>query len=276
MEKFTPNFNSLIDLETPFKDVKFSEKDHTYKINEEPAKYSVTKLLHKYQKEFPEEVIAKNIAKRDGISVEDVLEKWNFQRDYANHKGTEFHLYIENFLMRKKYTIDRDAIDNFYKSRPNFYSDGCILSYYQDIAKMVKNFLSFYEWYKEDHHLIKSEFVVGDPKTKLVGTMDNLSFNKKTNELVIFDYKTNKKINKTNKYKNKLLSPLDHLDDCEYNKYGLQIWLYKLILERNTPFSIGDSYILWFSGDEYKKIKIPNFKKEAELILEIEEKNIEM
>jgi ATP-dependent exoDNAse (exonuclease V) beta subunit len=106
--------------------------------------------------------------------------------------------------------------------------------------------------------------------------MDNLSFNKKTNELVIFDYKTNKKINRISKYKNKLLSPLEHLDDCEYNKYTLQIWLYKLILERNTPFSIGDSYILWFSNEGYEQIKIPNFRKEAELILEIEEKNIEM
>ena len=276
MEKFIPNFNSLIQLEESFKDILFFEKDHSYKIDGEPVKYSVTRLLHKYQKEFPEKAISSSIAKREGIQIEDVLEKWNFERDYANHKGTEFHLYVENFLIRKKYSIDRDAVDNFFKSRPNFYYEGCIKKYYEDMAKMLKNFMLFFDWYKEDHHLIKSEFVVGDLKTKLVGTMDNLSFNKKTNELVIFDYKTNKKINKISKYKNKLLSPFNHLDDCEYNKYTLQIWLYKLILERNTPFSIGDCYILWFSGDGYEKIKIPNFRKEAELILEIEEKNIEM
>jgi ATP-dependent exoDNAse (exonuclease V) beta subunit len=276
MEKITPNFTSLIELEIPFKDIQFSEKDHTYKINGEPAKYSVTKLLHKYQKEFPETAIATAVSKREGISIEDVLDKWKFQRDYANHKGTEFHLYIENFLMRKKYSIDREAIDIFFKEHSNFYSDNSIEKYYLEIAKMLKNFLYFYDWYKEDHHLIKSEFVVGDPKTKLVGTMDNLSYNKKTNELVIFDYKTNKKINRTSKYKNKLLSPFNHLDDCEYNKYALQIWLYKLILERNTPFSIGDSYVVWFSDEGFEKIKVPNFRKEAELILEIEEKNVEM
>jgi ATP-dependent exoDNAse (exonuclease V) beta subunit len=276
MEKFNPNFTSLIDLEMPFKDVQFSEKDHSYKINGESAKYSVTKLLHKYQKEFPETIIATAVSKREGITVDDVLEKWSFQRDYANHKGTEFHLFVENFLMRKKCSIDKDAIVKFFKDRPNFNSEDSVEKYYKDIAKMLKYFLEFYDWYKEDYHLIKSEFVVGDPRTKLVGTMDNLSFNKKTNELVIFDYKTNKKINKISKYKNKLLQPLQHLDDCEYNKYALQIWLYKLILERNTPFSIGDSYILWFSGEGYEKIKVPDFRKEAELILEIEEKNIEM
>jgi len=276
MEKFNPDFTSLIDLETPFKDIQFSEKDHSYKINGEPAKYSVTRLLHKYQKEFPEKQIATAISKREGITVDDVIEKWSFERDYANHKGTEFHLYVENYLMRKKYTIDREAIETFFKSRPNFYTDGCIKKYYEDIAKMLKNFLKFFEWYKEDHHLIKSEFVVGDFKTKLVGTMDNLSFNKKLNELVIFDYKTNKKINRTSKYGNKLLKPFNYIEDCEYNKYGLQIWLYKLILERNTPFKIGDSYILWFSGEGYEKILVPDFRKEAELILEIEEKNIEM
>ena len=141
---------------------------------------------------------------------------------------------------------------------------------------MVKGFFEFYEWYKEGYHLIKSEFVIGDPKLKLTGTLDNLSYNKEEKTLSIFDYKTNKEIKMHNKYGEKFLPPLDHLDVCEYNKYGIQIWLYKLILERNTPFKIGDSYILWFSSDGYKKIKVPDLKKETELLLEIEEKNMDL
>jgi ATP-dependent exoDNAse (exonuclease V) beta subunit len=141
---------------------------------------------------------------------------------------------------------------------------------------MIKNFYDFFEWYGKNHILIKSEFVVGDKKSNLAGTMDNLSYNKESGELVIFDYKTNKIINRKNKYGDRLLHHLDHLDDCEFNKYGIQIWLYKLIIERNTPFNVGNSYILWFSGDNYEKIEIPDFREEATIILENEEKNIEM
>ena len=37
---------------TLIKNINFFEKDHIYKINGEPVKYSVTRLLHKYQKGF--------------------------------------------------------------------------------------------------------------------------------------------------------------------------------------------------------------------------------
>jgi ATP-dependent exoDNAse (exonuclease V) beta subunit len=270
------NFKNLVELENPFSDIEFSEQDHIYKIKGDPVKYSVTKLIHKYQKPFPEEILAKNTAKKEGVSVQDVLDKWNFAKDYANHRGTEFHLYVENFLARKRYKINQKNILNFFKDRPEFLKPNSIEEYYIHFAKMVKGFLEFYEWYKKEYHLIKSEFVIGDIKTKLVGTLDNLSYNKKENYLSIFDYKTNKKIDKSNKYGEKFLYPLNHLDVCEYNKYGIQVWLYKLILERNTPYKIGDSYILWFSSNGYEKIKVPDFRKETELLLEIEEKNIDL
>jgi ATP-dependent exoDNAse (exonuclease V) beta subunit len=270
------NFDNLVELEKPFQNIQFFEKDHTYRIDGNLSKYSVTKLIHKYQKPFPEDIMSKNVAKKEGVSVQDVLDKWNFAKDYANHKGTEFHLYVENFLSRKKYTIDKENLKSFFKKYPEFLKKDSIEEYYLNFAKMVKGFFEFYDWYKIDHHLIKSEFVIGDPKLKITGTLDNLSYNKKEKILSIFDYKTNKEIKYSNKYGEKFLPPLNHLDVCEYNKYGIQIWLYKLILERNTPYKVEDSYILWFSSKGFEKIKIPNLRKETEYLLEIEEKNMDL
>lgn len=167
------------------------------------------------------------------------------------------------------------AITRFFKNNyPDFYYNDSVDKYYKEMAKMIKNFYSFYEWYSENYILIKSEFVVGDPYTRLAGMMDNLSFNINTNELEIFDYKTNKKLETENKYGDNLLSPLEHLENCEYNKYALQLWLYKLMIERNTPFNVGNCYIIWFCGDNgYEKIEAPNFRKEAGMILDIEANN---
>jgi len=47
----------------------------------------------------------------------------------------------------------------------------------------------------------------------------------------IDDYKTNKKIKKSN-YFQKMLPPLSHLDDCHYNHYRMQISTYAWMLEQ--------------------------------------------
>ena len=56
----------------------------------------------------------------------------------------------------------------------------------------------------------------------------------------IIDYKTNKEIKKEG-FKNwegvseKLLPPLSHLDDCNYNHYSLQLSLYMYIILKHNP-----------------------------------------
>ena len=270
MRNLIQNFDSYIDLIDAFKHVVYSDKDHTYEIRGKKTKYSVTKLLGKYKKPFDVDKFSKIIAKKEGVDQQSVLDKWDFTRDYANHKGTEFHLFVENYLERRKMMVDRVAITRFFESRRDFYFADSVDLYYKEFAKMVSNFLKFYDWYKEDHILVKSEFVIGDERSRIAGTLDNLSLDTKTHDLVIFDYKTNKKIEKENKYGEKLLGHLDHLDNCELNTYALQLWLYRLIIEHNTPYPVKTCNIFWFSGDNYEKFEIPDLKAEAQMILDIE------
>jgi hypothetical protein len=75
----------------------------------------------------------------------------------------------------------------------------------------------------------------------------------------IIDYKTNKEI-KTESFKNwegvssKLLFPVDHLDDCNYNHYALQLSIYMyIILKHNPKLSAGDIYIHHVSFEEEDK-----------------------
>jgi len=262
------NFESLIKLEDSFSSIKFFEKDHHYEIDGERAAMSVSQLISKYEKPFDNN-IAHMVAKKNGRLVEDVLWDWDFNKDYSCHKGSEFHLMVEQFFQRRIIPIDKEAIIAFYRKKQNdYHTDEQVTKYYNEMAILIRNFKNFYEWWKQDHILLRSEFVIGDKDTKICGTIDNLSYNKKTKKLALFDYKTNKEI-KRKGYKNEtMLSPINNIPKCELGKYSLQLWLYKLILQKNTGFEVGDCYVVWVAGlDDYELINILDVEKEAKLIL---------
>jgi len=261
-------FHDFIKLIDSFSKICFFEKNHKYTIDGKPAKYSVSQIIKKYEKDFDADNISKQVAKKEGITQRDVLRKWDFARDYSCYKGSEFHRIVENHLNNKKVKINRDMLDLFFKDYCDFKDDNYVENYYNDMAKCLKNFFNFYDWWKKDHILIKSEFIIGDEESKICGTIDNLSFNKKTNELVIFDYKTNKSIKTKSQYKEKFLDPLSHLDVCEFNKYSLQLSLYSTIFEKVTSLKIPKSYIIWVNGsDDYQLMECVDLKKESKIIL---------
>jgi ATP-dependent exoDNAse (exonuclease V) beta subunit len=261
------NFDSLVVLNECFSNIQYFDKDHKYTIDGIPAKISVSSAIKKYEKEFEKEKIAAHVARKNGKTINEVLTEWKFKADYSCHKGSEFHLFVENLLERRKITIDKDALNLFASSQSIILENNFTNQYYSEMAKMIGNFMNFYNWWKEDHIILKSEFVVGD-KSGICGSLDNLSYNKKTKKLVIFDYKTNKEIKTKNPKGDTFFEPFTHLQNCELVKYSIQIWLYKLIIEKNSPFEIDNGYIVWVAGDnDYELIPVLDLKMEAELIL---------
>lgn len=266
---FNMNFESLLSLEHSFSDILFLEKNHKYTIAGEPAKMSVSQVIKNYEKPFNSQKAASFVAQRDGFSVEDVLSQWEFLKDYSCHKGSEFHKYVENYFNRKQTSLDRDSINLFFNKRKEFKSDNSVELYYREVAVLIRNFINFYNWWKQEHILIKSEFVIGDKESGICGSVDNLSYNFKTNELVMFDYKTNKEIKRSNPRKETLLRELKHLPQCEFAKYSLQLSLYSTIIEKITNFKVPKSYIVWVNGEaDYELIECLDLKKESKLILD--------
>jgi ATP-dependent exoDNAse (exonuclease V) beta subunit len=133
------------------------------------------------------------------------------------------------------------------------------------VAQYVSNFQDFYEWWKEDHILIRPELVIGDPSTRVCGCVDNLSLNHKNGELVIFDYKSNKEIKQ--KARENLKGILSHLEASTIVKYSLQMALYSEIIERNTDFKISSNKIVWVGGNSFELIDCIELRKEARAIL---------
>ena len=66
------NINSLQIFDV-FNQIKFYSKNHTYKINGEIAASSVTRFLNLFSPPFDRDKIALNVAKRNNVDIQTVL-----------------------------------------------------------------------------------------------------------------------------------------------------------------------------------------------------------
>lgn len=83
---------------------------------------------------------------------------------------------------------------------------------------------------------------------------------------LIKTHNTDKKIDYKNQYQN-FKKPLTHIEDCEFNKYSLQVNLYRKLLE--PVITINQMYIIWFNqnNESYVKIRVNKDDKNINLIL---------
>lgn len=217
--------------------IKINEKTHTY-TDEKGKKYkSVTTLLGKYAPKFdPYGYIAKAVAKKQGVSVEQIKDMWEKIASDSRDRGKRIHKIIENYIL--------DGIED----PENI-----------ELINSFKNLNLKGKLYPEEK--IASEDLL------IAGTMD-LKIDRGNDIIDIFDYKTNKEIDFFSKYKNRLYAPISHLEDCSYNKYALQLSFYAFLCELKS-FKIGRLGILWI--DENDKIiyyPVPYMKDTIEILIE--------
>lgn len=230
-----------------FTDIVFHEDEHKYTYNGYECR-SVTTLLKDYKHIFDDVLIAGKYAKKHGMELIDVLKNWDQIREKSGTIGTEVHRYAEMKFLQKAY------IPHWYEYDPPMQLLTYVDNFYQDTKnKLIP---------------VKLEFVIGSFDKRLCGMIDKLFWNIKAQELQIWDYKTSKKIETSSPFKNKMRNGLQHLDDCEYNTYSLQLGIYKKIIETECQIKLGNSYICWLNAenDNYKVIKTAGMEQEVDLI----------
>jgi hypothetical protein len=90
-----------------------------------------------------------------------------------------------------------------------------------------------------------------DTDIKKAGTADLILLNKKTGKLVIADWKTNS-VNLIQCYKGKKLkAPFNTMFDNKLNVYKLQMSLYQVLIEKNTPYEVEDRWLIWLKDGDY-------------------------
>lgn len=204
--------------------IKFTSEDHKYTSidNDNIEWVSVTRLVHLFKEKFDAEKMAKICAKGKnpkyaGKTPKEIIEIWNNENKRAISVGSFFHDERERQLLGHK-TLGKKGKD-IPIVKP-IVKDGVKYAPEQKLEEGIYPELLVY---------LKSVGTCG--QTDRAEVYDNL--------LKIADYKTSKTI-KMKGYESydgkvkKMLPPLSHLDDCNYNDYALQLSTYAyMILKHN-------------------------------------------
>lgn len=206
----------------------FNAKDHSYKSLEAEEKIdwiSVTTLVSHFKKPFDAKKIAEKVSKNKrskwyGIEPKKIQEIWEAEADRAVTLGTYYHNQREEDLCALA-SIEREGKTVPIIAPVPLTESGIKMAPSQKLEEGV---------YPEHMVYLKSAGICG--QSDLVEVV-----NGKVN---IIDYKTNKEI-KTESFVNwegasdKMMFPIDNLDDCNFNHYAIQLSVYMYMILKHNP-----------------------------------------
>lgn len=237
----------------------FDEGPHKYTDSNGNEYISTTTIIGNYCPKFDVKYWAHKKAKEQGVSEREIIKQWNKIKDEACERGTYKHNGLEDAI--KNVSKFKDAIRYLEQTE----SGRCItvadipdlLPTPLDIDKFKEatdnkypEIYRVFQFYVERGYTIYSEIGVFDPTLLISGTIDILCI--KDTDFVILDWKTNRdglkfesgyyKKDKTiipNQLTNewvrkseKMLPPLNHLDECNGSHYTMQLSIYARLVER--------------------------------------------
>lgn len=232
----------------------FDEGPHIYTILDDPnSKYtSCTTFIHHLFEPFNADAIIDKMMKSSnwtqskyfGKSKNEIKSLWDQNRIIASTSGTNMHKNIEMFMNSE---IELSAFDN---------------------NTDMKHFVSFYNNYGNKLKSYRSEWMIYDTDLKLAGSIDYVVLND-DQTLDLYDWKRSTEIKKENRWQSGKY-PLQHIPDCNYWHYSLQLNLYKALLEKNYQKKIRSMYlvILHPNFEDYQILQVPDLSNEIKLIFD--------
>ena len=231
----------------------FNEAAHKYSDDKGTVYTSATTFIHEFEKPFDRKYWSEYKAKERGVSVEVILSEWKELNDASLVRGNGIHNALE------------DGINDAYKvsgEQVSFPSGRISDARYQEPIgvttiielRQIKIYNQYpliratLEKYIFAGYTIYAEYRLYRPEIGLSGTIDILCV--KGNDIVILDWKTNKKpmffesgyykkvwkngvkVETTNFVKtlDRMLAPLNHIPACLGMTYTLQLSLYAYML----------------------------------------------
>lgn len=226
-------------LSDSFSDLDFNEASHTYSVKGRILP-SVSSLLKKYSEPFDADKISFFVAKKRGISQQEVLDEWEEKRKLAIAQGNSAHKFGEN------------------------YKPGISIANSAQQRAIVR----FWDRIPDNIEPVGFELKMYSKKYNFAGTADLVLVNNDTGKLIICDYKTNKDLFKNYKGQ-KLLEPFGFLLDNPFNKYQIQLSFYQLLLEE-AGFKVEARRVIWlkpngtfkiYDAEDYTKLLLKRLNK---------------
>jgi len=244
--------NKILDT---FKDYKFIDETHTYYYKGEKVSISTTGLIHQYSNEFDKWEMSAHVARKRGISQLEVLEEWRVENLHSKIKGSMIHEFAQSLWEGKDYIFKYDNIPEEINIR----------RLQEELLVMSNQAVNFYKDYKDLYDLVGCEIYLGVPDFDECGATDMLLKNKFTEELLVIDFKSNKRIDYESFGHKKMKIPLQKYEDCNYIHYSIQLNAYSYKIEYMTGIKVKEKLLIYFdcTKDNYEIIEPLEMRKEV-------------
>ena len=206
---------------------------------------SVTQFKGGFFPEFEKEKVAAKYAKKHGLTVGEVLADWEEKGRIGREKGHVLHAYAESLMVPFADPVDVPE---------------CWIDQRHAVDIAVARLSERYEF-------LNAEMIVFSTALGLAGQIDLLMQDKK--DVLILDWKTDQEIEQFNPWRN-ALAPIDHLTDCNFSEYEIQLNLYKKIMVDAGYFPPGTVYrkgLIHLTEEGPKWYRIGDYQKEIEALL---------
>lgn len=228
--------------------LKFDPVSHSYLNPYTDENYiSTTQLISKFKKPFDVEKVSKRVADKEGVTQEEIKERWKKINNDSKVYGQKIHSVLEDYNSAKIVADGYEDLISAYKKIRVITDDDTLL-----VEEKLHN------------HLYK-----------LAGTADIIRLEDKGG-FSVFDLKTNKKFNLYNPYSEYLLSPLQHLSSCEYTTYALQLSLYAFMYQSMTGRNVNQLGVIYYNKEEKEFLYYPTpyMRSDVLLMLDFYAKNL--
>jgi ATP-dependent exoDNAse (exonuclease V) beta subunit len=244
--------------------IRFFEPTHTYYIDGSSTNVtSCTGFLHQFFPHFDAKATIQKMmrspkwaqSKYFGKTATEIETGWSDSGKEASGLGTAMHLAIEQFLNGA-----HERIDPAVKATPEW-----------------QYFMNFWELHGHDLEPYRMEWEVWSAPHLLCGSIDGVFKRRSDGKIVLYDWKRSKEIKSTNDYE-KGYAPVDHLPNCNYWHYTLQLNTYRWFLETLYGLEVGDMYlvILHPNNPNYRRIRLNRLEKEVLDMLECRKRALEL
>jgi hypothetical protein len=209
--------------------IHFDEVAHAYTVDGLTVPRSATGLLHKYVRDFDAQAAIEAMKggawwedkqaefMQDGVLMSDaaIASTWAFRGEVARARGTLLHFHAESYLNGREIEEPHSA--------------------------EFQQFLLIYDAIIRDKmEVYRTEVNIFHCGLRCAGQPDCLCRDA-DGRLIIWDWKRSAAIKTDSPQQMQL--PLEHLADCNFNKYILQLNLYRYILESEYGLAVSKMYL---------------------------------
>lgn len=196
------------------------------------CKYSVSKIVEAMHAPFDKEGVANKTfskyfndpnSKYYHMSVQEIIDSWNAKAELGRNNGKILDTYIGMILENHE---SKDILEKYKTSLSEIVATNKCNIFDKFYKENVENKLEY----------VTREQILHDETNGVVGRFDALFLKNDAKlpgvqNLLLIDWKNTEKIETSNLY-NKLKGPLYKYDDCELNRYTIQLYIYVYILRK--------------------------------------------